>query len=146
MKLPKIKLECDCHGETDLKKLADESNVVLYFYPKDNTSGCTKQAEAFQENTAKFKKLKTVVVGVSPDSLESHKKFRDKFGLKFHLLSDPDKKLAQAFEVWKEKSMYGRKYMGIERSTFLIKSGEVVQEWRKVKVPGHIEEVLKSLS
>lgn len=146
-KIPALSAECDSFGKVDLKALADASNVVLYFYPKDNTSGCTKQAEAFQENLAKFKKLNTVVVGVSPDSLDSHKKFRDKFELKFYLLSDPEKKLAEAFEVWKEKSMYGRKYMGIERSTFLIKKGgEIVNEWRKVKVPEHVNAVLQAIS
>ncbi len=145
-KIPSLESECDLFGKVKLQDLAMQSNVVLYFYPKDNTSGCTKQAEAFQEFLPKFKKKNTVVVGVSPDSLASHKKFREKYNLEFYLLSDSEKSLAEAFDVWKEKSLYGRKYMGIERSTFLIKKGgEILYEWRKVKVPEHVEQVLSEI-
>lgn len=143
--VPNLKSECDLHGKVNLLELAEDSTIVLYFYPKDNTSGCTKQAQAFQENYSKFKKKKTVIVGVSPDSIESHKKFREKYDLEFYLLSDPEKVLAEAFGVWKEKSLYGRKYMGIERSTFLIKDGKITKEWRKGKVADHVEEILEGL-
>jgi thioredoxin-dependent peroxiredoxin len=126
-------------------KLADTAgkNLVLYFYPKDNTTGCTLEGQAFRDLHAAFKKSGTVVLGVSPDSVASHEKFKDKMAFPFDLLSDEDKKVCELFAVWKEKSMYGRKYMGVERSTFLIDGGGVLrQEWRKVKVPGHADEVL----
>jgi thioredoxin-dependent peroxiredoxin len=118
---------------------------VLYFYPKDNTSGCTAQACDFRDSMSKLSKLKVPVVGVSPDSLKSHASFIAKQNLNFLLLADEEKELAQKLSVWKEKSMYGRKYMGIERSTFLIgPDGTIAQEWRKVKVPGHVDEVIKA--
>lgn len=117
--------------------------VVLYFYPKDMTSGCTKESCGFRDSLAEFNKIDCVVLGVSPDSVESHIKFIEKEGLTFDLLADTEKALCEAFGVWKEKSMYGRKYMGIERSTFLInQEGVVVNEWRKVKVTGHVDAVL----
>ena len=116
--------------------------VILYFYPKDNTSGCTQEACDFRDNLNRLTKY-APVVGVSPDSIKSHKSFREKQGLNFILLSDSEHKLAQKFDVWKEKSMYGRKYMGIERSTFIIdKNGNIEKEWRKVKVKGHVDEVV----
>ena len=116
--------------------------TVLYFYPKDNTSGCTQEACDFRDSINRLTS-KAVVIGVSPDSVASHKKFKEKQGLNFMLLSDPEHKLAEKFEVWKEKSMYGRKYMGIERSTFVLdKDGNIEKEWRKVKVKGHVDEVL----
>ncbi len=116
--------------------------VILYFYPKDNTSGCTQEACDFRDNLNRLTKY-APVVGVSPDSIKSHKSFREKQGLNFILLSDPEHKLAQKFDVWKEKSMYGRKYMGIERSTFIIdENGNIEKEWRKVKVKGHVDEVV----
>lgn len=116
--------------------------TVLYFYPKDNTSGCTQEACDFRDNINRLTS-KAVVVGVSPDSVASHKKFKEKQGLNFMLISDPEHKLSERFEVWKEKSMYGRKYMGIERSTFVLdKNGNIEKEWRKVKVKGHVDEVL----
>ena len=116
--------------------------TVLYFYPKDNTSGCTQEACDFRDSINRLTS-KVVVIGVSPDSVASHKKFKEKQGLNFMLLSDPEHKLAEKFEVWKEKSMYGRKYMGIERSTFVLdKDGNIEKEWRKVKVKGHVDEVL----
>jgi peroxiredoxin Q/BCP len=126
-------------------KLSDAAGrkLVLYFYPKDNTTGCTLEGKAFADLHAAFKKAGTLVLGVSPDSVASHEKFKAKMAFPFDLLSDEDKKVAELFEVWKEKSMYGRKYMGVERSTFLIDAGGVLrQEWRKVKVPGHAEAVL----
>ena len=119
--------------------------VILYFYPKDNTPGCTKEACDFRDNINRLTNYATVI-GVSPDSIKSHKSFKEKQSLNFILLSDPEHKLAEEFEVWKEKSMYGKKYMGIERSTFIIdKSGEIEKEWRKVKVKGHVDEVINYL-
>jgi peroxiredoxin Q/BCP len=120
--------------------------LVLYFYPKDATSGCTVEAQEFRDLHDKFRRAGAMVVGVSRDSLKSHDKFRDKESLPFHLLSDADEKLCQLFDVIREKSLYGRKYMGIERSTFLIDgSGVLRREWRKVKVAGHAQEVLEAL-
>jgi len=120
--------------------------VVLYFYPKDNTSGCTQEGQDFAALHAQFKKSKTVVLGVSPDSVASHEKFKQKMSFPFELLSDPDHKVCELFAVYKEKSMYGRKYMGVERSTFLIDAkGVVREEWRKVKVNGHAEAVLAAV-
>lgn len=119
--------------------------VILYFYPKDNTSGCTQEACDFRDNINRLTSYATVI-GVSPDSIKSHKSFKEKQSLNFILLSDPEHKLAEKFEVWKEKSMYGRKYMGIERSTFIIdKNGKIEKEWRKVKVKGHVDEVIEYL-
>jgi peroxiredoxin Q/BCP len=117
--------------------------VVLYFYPKDNTSGCTKEGLAFRDLHAQFRKAKIQIFGVSPDSLASHEKFKAKFGFPFELLSDEDRTACRLFGVWKEKSMYGKKYMGVERSTFLVDAeGVLRREWRKVKVDGHAEDVL----
>lgn len=117
--------------------------LVVYFYPKDNTAGCTKQGEAFRDLYPAFKKAGVQIVGVSPDSVASHEKFSEKFAFPFELLADEDRSLCALFDVYKEKSMYGRKYMGVERSTFLIDAeGVLRQEWRKVKVPGHAEAVL----
>lgn len=120
--------------------------VILYFYPKDNTSGCTQEACDFRDNINRLTSYATVI-GISPDSIKSHKSFKEKQSLNFILLSDPEHKLAEKFEVWKEKSMYGRKCMGIERSTFIIdKNGKIEKEWRKVKVKGHVDEVIGYLS
>ena len=121
-------------------------NIVLYFYPKDNTSGCTKEACNFRDEFPDFKKLKAVVIGVSPDSVESHKKFAEKYNLPFNLLSDEKKTVLEKYGVWKEKSMYGRKYMGVERSTFIIdKTGKVRKIFRKVKVNDHNKELMEAL-
>ena len=121
-------------------------NVVLYFYPKDSTPGCTTEGRDFAALHAKFRRQKTVILGVSRDSIASHEKFREKQGFPFDLLSDPDEKLCKAFDVIHEKSLYGKKFMGIVRSTFLIdKEGKLRQEWRKVKVNGHAEEVLEAV-
>ena len=120
--------------------------VVLYFYPKDNTSGCTQEACDFRDNINRITKYATVI-GVSPDSIKSHIKFKEKQILNFILLSDPEHTLSMAFDVWKEKSMYGRKYMGIERSTFILDENlNIIKEWRKVKVKGHVDEVISHLS
>ncbi len=143
-----IKLKgIDINGEEKEYTLKDfyGERIVLYFYPKDNTSGCTQEACDFRDNINRLSS-KATVIGVSPDSIKSHKSFKDKQELNFILLSDTEHKLAEAFRVWKEKSMYGRKYMGIERSTFIISpEGKIEKEWRKVKVKGHVDEVLAFL-
>ena len=120
-------------------------NVVIYFYPKDSTPGCTTEGRDFSALHARFKRANTVIFGVSRDSLASHEKFKEKQGFKFDLISDPDEKLCKKFDVIHEKSLYGRKFMGVVRSTFLIDAdGKLRQEWRKVKVAGHAEEVLEA--
>jgi len=119
--------------------------VVLYFYPKDDTSGCTAESIAFSALKPQFEKLGATVIGISPDGQKSHDKFKAKHNLAVDLVADEEKKTLEAYGVWKEKSMYGRKYMGVERSTFLIDpQGKVARAWRKVKVPGHAEEVLEA--
>jgi peroxiredoxin Q/BCP len=130
----------------DFRLSAGKGAVVLYFYPKDATSGCTTEAQQFRDLHAKFRRAGAQVFGISRDSLDSHAKFRAAQALPFHLLSDTDEKVCKSFDVIREKSLYGRKYMGIERSTFLIdESGKLRREWRKVKVAGHAQEVLDSL-
>ena len=120
-------------------------NLVIYFYPRDNTPGCTKEGEAFRDLAPAFGKANTAILGVSTDSIASHEKFKAKYGFPFALLSDEEQQLCQLFDVYKEKSLYGRKFMGVERSTFLIDSSGVLRhEWRKVKVPGHAEAVLEA--
>ncbi|RZO41474.1 MAG: peroxiredoxin [Rhodobacteraceae bacterium] len=120
--------------------------VVLYFYPRDDTPGCTKEAKDFTELKPEFDKLNTIIIGVSTDTLEAHNKFIFKHNLNLELLSDTNKTLCEFFDVWVEKNMYGKKYMGIERSTFLINpSGEILHEWRKVKVAGHAKILLESI-
>ena len=122
-------------------------NIVIYFYPKDNTPGCTKEGEDFRDQFEEFISNNTLVVGVSRDSVKSHDKFICKYNFPFDLIADEDETVCQLFDVIKEKNMYGRKYMGIERSTFLINTnGILVDEWRKVKVKGHVEEVLNALN
>ena len=121
-------------------------NVVLYFYPKDSTPGCTTEGRDFSALHSKFKRAKTVILGVSRDSVASHEKFKEKQGFPFDLLSDPDERLCKQFDVIHEKSLYGRKFMGVVRSTFLIDTeGKLREEWRKVKVKGHAEEVLEAV-
>lgn len=130
-------------------KFADAAgtSLVVYFYPKDATSGCTREGEAFRDLYTRFRKAGVEIVGVSPDGIASHEKFKAKYDFPFELLSDEDRAVCRLFDVWKEKSMYGRKYMGVERSTFLIDGkGVLRREWRKVKVPGHAEEVLAAAS
>ncbi|MFT3696615.1 MAG: peroxiredoxin [Kofleriaceae bacterium] len=141
-KAPAFALESSDGGTV---KLADYAGtpLVVYFYPRDNTPGCTTEAQDFQASLAKFKKLGVAVVGVSKDSIASHCKFRDKFGLKFPLLSDPDGKMLEAYGAWGDKNMYGKKMKGIIRSTVLIgKDGKVAAVWPKVSVKGHIDAVL----
>ncbi|MFQ5469808.1 MAG: peroxiredoxin [Gammaproteobacteria bacterium] len=122
------------------------NNVVIYFYPKDSTPGCTREGQDFRDNHLKFKRRKTVVLGVSRDSLKSHENFREKQGFKFDLLSDQDEKLCELFDVIKMKNMYGKKVRGIERSTFLLDDkGVLRKEWRGVKVDGHVDEVLDAI-
>ena len=120
--------------------------VVVYFYPKDNTSGCTQESCDFRDSLSSFNKLKVIVLGISKDSQSSHRKFRDKYDLNFPLLSDIDTKVIQKYGVWKEKSMYGRKYMGVERTTFVIdEKGKIENIYRKVKVSGHVDQILNDL-
>ncbi|MBY6204964.1 peroxiredoxin family protein [Halomonas denitrificans] len=120
--------------------------LVVYFYPRDNTPGCTRESEAFRDLNDQFEKLGARIVGVSRDSVKSHENFRGNYDLPFPLIADTDEQLCRQFDVIKEKNMYGKKVMGIERSTFLIGAdGDIVREWRKVKVPGHAEEVLDAV-
>ena len=141
---PDFKLPGDGGAEISLSALKG-SKVVLYFYPKDDTSGCTKEAIAFNGLRKSFEKAGSVIIGVSPDSPKSHDKFKDKYDLDFALASDETKTMLSDYGVWVEKSMYGRKYMGVERSTFLIDGkGKIAALWTKVKVDGHAEEVLKA--
>jgi peroxiredoxin Q/BCP len=121
--------------------------IVLYFYPKDDTPGCTKEACGFRDAQDDYMEANAVVIGVSPDSEKSHQRFRDKYDLPFLLLADPERQAIEGYEVWKEKNMYGKKYMGVERSTFIIdEDGIVLEILRKVKVDGHVQSVLASLS
>ena len=132
-------------GETVTLSALRPGAVVLFFYPRDDTSGCTKEATGFTERAADFESLGVTVLGISKDSIASHEKFRDKHGLTVPLLSDAEAETCEAYGVWKEKNMYGKKFMGIERSTFLIDgAGRIVREWRKVKVPGHVDAVLEA--
>jgi thioredoxin-dependent peroxiredoxin len=141
-KAPDFTLPTDGGGTVSLKALKGKP-VVLYFYPKDDTSGCTAEACAFRDALPDFSKVKAEIVGVSRDSVVSHDKFKRKFDLSFPLAADEDGKVCKDYGVWVEKRMYGRKYMGIERTTFLIDAKGVVHSvWRKVKVPGHASEVL----
>ncbi|MEC8063545.1 MAG: peroxiredoxin [Pseudomonadota bacterium] len=123
-----------------------EEYAVIFFYPKDLTSGCSKEAADFNEYLSKFNDGKCAVIGISPDSPKTHKKFIDTLGLGYPLLADVDKTVCEAYGVWKEKSMYGRKYFGVERSTFLVsKTLDLIASWRKVKVPGHVNNVYDTL-
>lgn len=143
-KAPNFNLPTDGGGNISLKDLKGET-VILYFYPKDDTPGCTKEACAFRDALPDFSKAKAKVIGVSKDPVKKHDKFKKKFDLTFPLASDEDGAVCEAYGAWVEKSMYGRKYMGIDRSTFLIDGKGVIRAiWRKVKVPGHVDEVLKA--
>lgn len=144
-KAPDFKLKSDEGENLSLKELKGKK-VILYFYPKDMTSGCTKEACDFRDSIKKFGKKNTVVIGVSADSTSSHQKFKDKYDLPFTLLSDETKTMLKDYGVWKEKSMYGRKYMGIERTTYVIdEKGKIEKIFNKVKVDGHIDELLAGL-
>ncbi len=143
-KAPAFTLPTDGGGEISLDDFKGKP-VVLYFYPKDDTSGCTAEACAFRDALPDFSKVKAEIIGISRDPVKMHDKFKEKYALNFPLASDEEGKTCEAYGTWVEKSMYGRKYMGIERSTFLIDGKGVIREvWRKVKVPGHAEEVLKA--
>ena len=142
---PNIELNTDGGGTFSLRDLRGNP-VVVYFYPKDDTSGCTKQAIGFSALQDQFTALNTKIIGVSPDSVKSHDKFKAKHDLTIQLAADDEKATVQDYGVWVEKSMYGRKYMGVERATFLIGAdGKIARIWRKVKVPGHVEAVLKEV-
>ncbi|MHA7871075.1 MAG: thioredoxin-dependent thiol peroxidase [Hyphococcus sp.] len=144
-KAPAFSMETDDGSTVSLKDLKGKK-IVLYFYPRDDTPGCTKEAIAFSEDIAKFKRAGAVVIGVSRDTVAKHQKFRDKHDLKVILGADETGAVTEDYGVWVEKNMYGRKSMGIERSTFLIDEKGVVRNiWRKVKVPGHAEEVLAAV-
>jgi len=143
-KVPDFKLP-STNGDFRLKEYEGD-RIVLYFYPKDSTPGCTLEGQDFRDQHQKFRRRKTRVFGISRDSLKSHENFKAKQKFPFELLSDPDEKVCKLFDVMKEKNMYGRKVIGIERSTFLIDGqGILRQEWRKVKVKGHVDEVLEAL-
>ena len=145
-KAPAFKIETD-DGQTLSSTGLKGARYVVYFYPKDDTSGCTKEAIAFSAALAKFRKAGVEVIGVSKDSLESHAKFRKKHKLKIALGADPQTRMANDWGVWVEKSLYGRKYMGLERATFLVNAkGVIEQAWHKVKVPGHVEAVLAAVN
>ena len=140
-----IKIECTDKKKNTLYDFLDK-RLILYFYPKDLTPGCTTESIEFNDNLSKIKKLKTNVVGVSRDKLSLHEKFIDKYNFKFPLISDPEEKLCKSFDVIKEKSLYGRKYMGVDRSTFIIDiDGKILHVWRNVKVKGHVTEVIEIL-
>ncbi|WP_231592348.1 peroxiredoxin [Pelagovum pacificum] len=141
---PAVDLPRDGGGNLTLEEFAGKP-VVLFFYPRDDTSGCTKEAVGFTEMAGAFDEAGVAVIGVSKDSITSHDKFRDKHALGVPLLSDENGDVCERYGVWKEKSMYGKTFMGIERSTFLIDSeGKIAKAWRKVKVPGHVEAVLEA--
>jgi peroxiredoxin Q/BCP len=140
-KAPDFTMPTDSKGSITLSKLQG-GKIILYFYPKDDTPGCTKEACGFNEALLAFKALNTQVIGVSKCSVAKHDKFKTKYGLNFTLASDEDGKVCEAYGTWVEKSMYGKKYMGIERATFLIdEQGKIAALWRNVKVPGHVDEV-----
>jgi peroxiredoxin Q/BCP len=143
--VPDFKADATGEQQIRLKDLRGKP-VVIYFYPKDNTPGCTTEGCDFKAAHAKFRRQGAVILGVSRDSVASHEKFKAKFDFPFELLADPDEKLCTQFDVIKEKNMYGRKVLGIERSTFLIDAnGKLREEWRKVKVKGHVEQVLEAV-
>ena len=144
-KCPKFKAKC-----TSELNLSNEDfigkNLVIYFYPKDSTPGCTIEGQEFRDNYKYFKKLNTEILGVSRDSIKSHENFKSKQAFPFELLSDPDEKVCRAFDVMKLKSMYGKEYIGVDRSTFLVSAkGIILKEWRSVKVKGHVDDVLSTL-
>ena len=141
---PDFELETDTQGTIRLSDFRGRK-VVLYFYPKDNTPGCTQEGKDFSELLDDFAAADTVVIGISPDTVRKHANFREKQNLRVILAADPERQAIEAYGVWKEKSMFGRKYMGVERSTFLIdRNGRIARIWRKVKVKGHAQEVLQA--
>ncbi|MEM6811042.1 MAG: thioredoxin-dependent thiol peroxidase [Pseudomonadota bacterium] len=145
-KAPQFTLPTDGEGQVSLKDYKGEK-LVIYFYPKDDTPGCTKESCSFNDHLKQFEKIGANIIGISKCSVKKHDKFKEKYGLNFPLASDEESDVCEKFGVWVEKSMYGKKYMGIERSTFIIdEKGKIEHMWRKVKVPGHVEEVLSALS
>lgn len=141
-KAPDFELPTDSGEQLELSRLQGKP-VVLYFYPKDDTPGCTTEAKDFTRLAPAFREAGVEVIGLSPDSVASHQKFRRKYDLAVRLVADADKAVANAYGVWVEKSLYGRRFMGVERTTFLIdRSGRIARSWRKVRVPGHAEDVL----
>ncbi len=146
-KAPAFDLPAYPEGRFKLSQFKGKQNVVLYFYPRDDTPGCTTEACGFRDNFSQFQSADTVVLGVSTDTVKSHEKFATKFSLPFPLLADESHEVAEKYGVWVEKNMYGKKSMGIQRATFLIdKSGKIAAAWPKVKVDGHVEEVAAKLS
>ena len=144
-KAPDFSLKSDKEETVKLSSYKGKK-VVIYFYPKDDTPGCTKEACSFRDGFSEIQRKGAIILGVSTDSVESHKKFKEKYHLNFQLLSDADKKVVNAYRVWKEKAMYGKKYMGIERTTFVIdENGKIKKVFPKVKVEGHYDEVLAEL-
>ena len=144
-KCPKFKAHATSN-KTISNETFQNQNLVIYFYPKDSTPGCTTEGQEFRDSYKKFKKLNTEILGVSRESIKSHENFKSKQNFPFELLSDPDEKVCKAFDVMKLKSMYGREYMGVDRSTFIIDAeGKVVKVWRGVKVKGHVAEVLEAV-
>ena len=142
-KCPNFNAECTSNLKLSNKDFLGKI-LVIYFYPKDSTPGCTTEGQDSRDNYKKFKKLNVEIIGVSRESIKSHENFKSKQSFPFELLSDPDEKVCTAFDVMKLKSMYGRQYIGIDRSTFLINTdGKIIKEWRTVKVPGHVQEVLE---
>lgn len=142
---PEFSLQADDNSVVTSDSLKGKK-AILFFYPKDDTSGCTKEACAFRDAVPEFGKIDAIVLGVSPDDIDSHRKFKKKYELPYKLLVDENHRLADAFGVWKEKSLYGRKYMGIERTTVILdKNGRVARIFPKVKVPGHVQEVERAV-
>lgn len=143
---PDFSLPTDSGENLSLSEFFDKKNVVLYFYPKDDTPGCTMEAKGFRDKIDDFSSLDTVIIGVSKDSVKCHANFKAKYSLPFSLVSDENAEMLGKYGVWVEKSMFGKKYMGIERTTFLIdKKGKVVKIWKNVKVSGHVDEVLEEV-
>ncbi len=143
---PEFTLPSDSGESLSLSGFFDKKNVVLYFYPRDNTPGCTMEAKNFRDRINDFSALDTVIIGISQDSVQSHANFKAKYSLPFYLVSDENAEVLKKYGVWVEKSMFGKKYWGIERATFLInKKGKIVKIWRNVKVSGHAGEVLKEI-
>jgi peroxiredoxin Q/BCP len=144
-KCPSFEAECTSNMRLSNKDFIGK-NLILYFYPKDSTPGCTREGQDFRDRYKLFKNLNTEIIGISRESIKSHENFKLKQSFPFELLSDPDEKVCKAFDVMKLKSMYGREYIGIDRSTFLInKNGKVIKEWRSVKINGHAQEVLDAV-
>ena len=144
-KCPSFSGECTSNKNLDNKDFIGK-NLIIYFYPKDSTPGCTTEGQEFRDSYKVFKKLNTEILGVSRESIKSHENFKSKQNFPFELLSDPDERVCKAFDVMKLKSMYGREYMGVDRSTFFVNAeGKVVKVWRGVKVKGHVAEVLEAV-